>query len=321
MITNNHNIPLSLAIWLLHDEYDYNPNPNVISATALLKPIRALVLGRRIPSTKDVDLMDLVPSRMGSAIHTAVERAWDTDVYERFEKLGYAKEIIDKIEVNPKILGPGEIPIYMEQRRTKPMGKWVVSGKFDFVIEGILEDFKSTSTWAWVFQSNVEKYIEQGSIYRWLNPDIITEDYMNITYIFTDWSATKAKQDKSYPQARVKVQKLILMTIPETESFIRNILTKIDLLEGSPDIDLPLCTKDELWQKDTVWKYYKDPTKTVRSTKNFDNAAAAYARLSTDGNSGAVVEVPGEAKHCHYCNASPVCTQREQLELSGVLKT
>jgi len=319
-ITNNGDIPLSLALWLLHDDYDHNSDPNTISATSLLKPLRAIVLGRTIPSSKDIDLMDLVPSRMGTAIHTAVENAWGSGiVYDSLRKLGYSDEIAKKVIINPKVLVAGDLPIYMENRRVKPLGKWNVSGKYDFVIDGVLEDFKSTSTWAYIFQSNVTKYIEQGSIYKWLNPDIITEDYMNITYIFTDWSATKAKQDASYPQYRIQVQKLTLMTVEETEKFLQNKLSQIEKYELLPVADLPLCTKEELWQRDSVWKYYKDPTKTTRSTKNFDNASAAYARLSADGV-GSVIEVSGEAKKCVYCEVRNVCTQAEQLELEGVLK-
>ena len=319
-ITNNGDIPLSLAIWLLHDDYDHNPDPNTISATSLLKPLRSIVLGRTIPSSKDMDLMDLVPSSMGSAIHTAVETAWLKPQLELpLQRLGYSQEIARKVVINPKVLVAGDLPVYMENRRVKPLGKWYVSGKYDFVIDGVLEDFKSTSTWAFIFQSNVTKFIEQGSIYKWLNPDIITEEYMNITYIFTDWSATKAKQDHSYPQHRIQVQKLQLMTIEETEKFLQNKLSQIEKYEVLPAADLPLCTKEELWQRDSVWKYYKDPTKTTRSTKNFDNAAAAYARLSADGV-GNVIEVPGEAKRCVYCEVRNVCTQAEQLELEGILK-
>ena len=45
--TNKNNIPLSLAVWLVTDEYDYVDKPNYISATSLLKPTRQLVLSKR----------------------------------------------------------------------------------------------------------------------------------------------------------------------------------------------------------------------------------------------------------------------------------
>lgn len=320
MITNTTDIPLSLAIWLLNDTYDHDPDLNTISVTTLIKPIRNIVLGRAIPSDKDIDLNDLVPSKLGTAVHESVEKAWKTNALGAMAKLGISKKVMDRLIINPVGLKKGDLPVYLEHRSKKKMGKFTVSGKFDFVIEGKLEDLKSTSVWGWIFQSSVDSYIKQGSIYRYLNQDIITDDHMRITYLFTDWSASKAKQDKTYPQSRIKTQDLELMSIPATELFIQGILDKIELLEQPGTIILPQCTKEELWQSDPVWKYYKDPNKRIRSTKNFDNATDANTRLVTDGHVGIVVKIPGEVKRCIYCNASPICTQREQLELSGALK-
>ena len=38
-------------------------------------------------------------------------------------------------------------------------------------------------------QSKDREYRLQGSMYRWLNPKIITKDVFNINYIFTDFNA------------------------------------------------------------------------------------------------------------------------------------
>ena len=320
MISNDHGLPLSIAIWLLHDDYDYNPDPNVISVTGLLKPVKSIILSRRTPTSPDMDLMDLVPSRTGTALHTAVEKAWNSPKLKAgLKKMGYPDSVIKRMIINPTTLEEEDIPIYMEQRAEAQFGKYKISGKFDFVLDGVIEDFKSTSVWSWIFQSNVQKFIEQGSIYRYLNQDKVTADYMNITYIFTDWSNTSARQKGDYPQSRIKQQKLQLMSIAETEKFIMDKLHIIDTLATADQAQLPECTKEELWQSESVWKYYKDPNKTTRSTKNFDNAAGAYARLSIDGNVGIVKEVPGQVKACGYCNVASICLQREALELAGVL--
>ena len=60
----------------------------------------------------------------------------------------------------------------------------IVSGKYDLVLDGQLSDYKSTSVWTYIYGSKVEDYIKQGSIYKWLSPDKITSDYININYIF-----------------------------------------------------------------------------------------------------------------------------------------
>lgn len=143
---------------------------------------------------------------------------------------------------------------------------------------------------------------------------------MAIQFIFTDWSQLKARTDKSYPPTKTHEHKIVLMPLDKTEQFITNKLNEIELLKDEPQSNLPLCTSKELWRKDTIWKYYKNPAKKSRSTKNFDNAIEAGTRLATDGHVGIVDEVKGEVVACKYCNVAGVCKQAEQLILSGDLK-
>ena len=316
-LTNKNNVTLSLAVWLGTDTYDHDPDPKIISATSLLKPIRAIVLARQ---NKDLikigDVTGLIPSRMGTAYHDSIESSWNGPQFrEVLLKLGYSEAIIDRVRINPK---PEEvtgniIPVYMELRGKKACGDFIISGKFDFCAEGNLEDFKSTSVWSYIFGSNNSDYIYQGSIYRWLHPEIITGDKITIQYIFTDWSASKAKQDRAYPQSRILSKTFPLMSIAETDAFIKGRLKAISSLLGAPQEQLPLCTPDELWQKEAVWKYYKDPDKRVRSTKNFTNPTEAHTRCATDGGTGIVVEVPGEVVRCRYCDVVGICSQAENL--------
>lgn len=322
-LTNTGQIPLSLAVWLAHDTYDHDSDPNVISATTLIKPIKAIVLGRQ---NKDLeqggDVVSLVPSTMGTAYHDAIEHSWKNERFKvAMQNLGYPASVIDRIKVNPEPadITPDTIPVYMEKRGKRAVGNYIISGKFDFVAQGELEDFKSTSVWAYIFGSNTQKYIEQGSIYRWLHPEIITGDNIDIQFIFTDWTASKVVQDPAYPKKRIISQKLPLMSLPETDAFINQRVAMIDKLSGATQAQLPECTPEELWQKDSVWKYYKDPTKTTRSTKNYDNAAEAYAREAADGGVGLVKEVMGQVTHCKYCKVVEICDQAQELKKSGLL--
>ncbi|MGL5153412.1 MAG: hypothetical protein ACRC9H_00515, partial [Aeromonas veronii] len=47
----------------------------------------------------------------------------------------------------PSSVTPEQIPVYMERRKTIELDGWTISGKFDFVAEGTLTDFKSTGGW------------------------------------------------------------------------------------------------------------------------------------------------------------------------------
>lgn len=318
-ITNNFGVPLSMAVWLAHDNYDHSDEPRTISATSLLKPLKSIILGALAEDSGRVDVMDLVPSSLGTAIHTAIEEAWKSDsLKDTLTNLGYPKGLVDNIRINPETVSKDCVPVYMEIRSTKEIAGWKVSGKFDFLSNGMLEDFKSTGTYNYINQGNTTKYIQQASIYRWLNPEIVTEDVFAINYIFTDWSSLKARTETDYPKSRLLQQKFTLMPITETESFVTQKLNQINKYMG--DIaNIPDCTSEELWEKKAVFKYYKNPSKKDRSTKNFDSYFEASQRLIEDGSVGEVVEVKGEVVFCRYCPAINNCPQATRMISEGRL--
>ena len=317
--TNTTNIPLPLAVFLATDDYDYQPN--TISVTTLLKPIKQIILGKRLQKEdRYADISGLVASRMGSAIHAAIEKAW-LNPNKALKLLGYPQKVIDNIIINPSKaqLKPDSIPVYMEQRSSKSIMGYTITGKYDFVAEGRVEDFKSTGVYSYLKQTNRDKYILQGSLYRWLNPDIITKDDMRINYIFTDWSKLESIKNKNYPTSRVHTQVLPLKTIKDIETYVRNKLSQIKQYEDSPESEIPMCTDEDLWRKPTVWKYYKNPAKTERSTANFDNAVDAMFRRQEDGGQGTVIEYKGQIIACKYCPAFSICEQKAVYLESGQL--
>ena len=321
--SNVGDVPLALAVFLSSDYYDHDHTPNTISATTLLKPLRQIILPSRIPAGEAMpNLADMMSSRMGSAIHDGIEKAWVTNHRPAMAALGYPERVIDRVRVNPKDeeLTEDIIPIYLEQRLKRQMGKWIVTGKFDFVGEGRVQDFKTTSVWTYKNQVNANKYIQQGSIYRWLNSKMIHQDEMDIHYIFTDWKGGMQKTDPSYPPRRFHKQSFPLMSLGETEQFIR---TKVNLIDQHWDTEeelLPLCDDEELWRSEPQFKYYKsgDTTKS-RSTKNFDTRQEAVIFMTTNGNIGAIKEVPGQVMACKYCPAFAICSQKDALIASGDL--
>jgi hypothetical protein len=323
--TNLDNIPLSVAVWLANDDYDHDNRNNHISATGLLKSVRQTVLSLRVQSSDSApDVKGLIPSSLGSAIHDNIEHAWVNNYKESLKKLGYPQRVIDLVRVNPKPeeLTEDTIAVYLEQRSEKEIEGFIVSGKFDFIAEGRVEDFKSTSTYSYTAGNKDEDYILQGSIYRWLNPDLITDDQMAIQFIFTDWSAMRARteKDKGYPQSRLQERRLNLKSIPETEAWIKSKLIQIRTHLNSKDEEIPECTDKELWRKDPVFKYYKNPEKMSRATKNFDNIHEANLRMAQDGGVGIIVEQKGTVGACRYCDAFSVCKQKDKYIESGELQ-
>lgn len=324
IFTNDKGLSLSVAVWLADDNYEYSDDPYSISVTGLLKPIKQIVLARRLSEAERIqDVSTLVSSRFGQAIHSGVEKAWEHNYARNLESLGIPKRVIEKVRINPSqeelAANPNIIPVYMEQRAEKKVGKWTVTGQFDFVIEGRLEDFKSTTVFTYINRTKDEDYIMQGSMYRWLHPTMITQPQMAIQYIFTDWSARMANS-KDYPKTRILEERFMLEEPAKVEAWIRNRISVIESLLDEPEDKLPECSPKELWQKESTFKYYKNPTKTLKSTANFDNLSEAVARKTADGDVGIIVEVKGQVVACKYCNAYTLCQQKDRYLADGSLK-
>lgn len=319
-ITNNYKIDLPLAVWLLQDGYNSGaakaPPGELISVTKLIKPTRQLILQRKVDQTKEeMDLSDIIASRMGHGLHDSIERAWTQgDWKSAMYKLHYPQSIIDKIRINPdpKKLKDDEIPIYLEIRGYKQFRDLVITGQLDFLIGQAYRDFKSTSTFAWTSGNKDEDYILQGSMYRWIMPHLIRDDIMRIQFIFTDWVKYRTV-DPKYPQIRTPYKEFTLLSLKETEDWVNDKLDHIISNVGKSQDKMVMCTDKELWRSEDSYKYYSKPetAKTGgRCQKNFDKEADAQIHLREKGK-GVVVKIPGEVKACPYCPAFSVCEQRK----------
>lgn len=319
---NVSGVPLSLAVFLATDNYDHNPDPNTISVTTLLKPVRQIILATRVPQENTtVDLVAQMSNRLGSAMHDAIERSWKDNYAIAMLALGYPQRVIDRIRINPVVVEPDTIPIYMEQRMSKKVGKWTVTGKFDFIGEGRVQDFKSASVWSYREQTNAHKQIMQGSMYRWLDPVKITDTQMDIIHIFMDWRRAQARTDPNYPPQHFAQQTFNLLDINRTDAYVKQKLADIDRYMDADEKEIPQCEDEDLWRSDAKFKYYKNGNSNAsRSTKNFDSMLDAQTFMYGEGKgAGIIKEVPGEVRACRYCPAFAACTQKDQLIATGHL--
>ncbi len=193
-LTNIHNIDLPLAVWLLQDGYnsgaDIAPKGELISVTTLMKPTRQLILKRQVNmSAETMDVSDLIASRVGHGLHDSVERAWTEGNWKHsMERLGFDVSVINSIVINPdpKTVQKDQLPIYIEQRGFKAFQDLIITGQLDFSIGGAYRDLKTTSTYSYTSGKKDKDYIRQGSLYRWIMPELIQNDDMRIEFIFTD---------------------------------------------------------------------------------------------------------------------------------------
>ena len=325
-LTNNHGLSLAMSIWLAHEEYtngaDQFPGEDVISATSLLKPPKQIILGNRVPINENkLDVMDLFSNAHGHALHDSIEKAW-MNPQRAMERMGYPKKIREAVVVNPD---PAEvqdeqIPVYLERRGFKRINvdrnSFVISGKFDQVIDGQLNDTKKTGVYSYISGSKEKDYRVQGSIYRWLNPDLITSNEILIQFIFTDWKAGDVKRIKGYPPTPVYEFKVQLMTLGETEYWIKKRIRHLVAEQNLPQNQITPCNDEELWMTKPVYKYYMDPKKAndpkSRASKVSNDLAELTQHRISKGK-GVIVTIPGEAKACKYCKASAICDQAKEL--------
>lgn len=282
-ITNNTNIPQYLLPWVVDDKYDYNPN--ILSATSLLKPAREVVLVAQNQDVLTIDAVDLLASAIGNAIHSSIERA---------------------------LIAEG---VLCETRFYGTIDGVTISGKPDFILDGIVHDIKTTSTWTFIYGSRNEDYIRQLSIYKWLlkQAGIDTESYGIIDMVFTDWSRAKALQGGGYPEKRIASFSLDLMNESDIILFIRERLSAINSAYQS----LPDCTPEELWSRPDTWAVKKKNN--VRATKVFDVKSEAEEFALT--NKDFEVECrKGSVNRCKYCMARIACEQAVRLEEQELLE-
>jgi len=299
IFTNKLDLPQYIVDWLENDDYDYDDNPNTVSATSLLKPVRVRLLTLRHSSKLQMDVSDLIASRFGNAIHDSIER---------INTPGFSKE--QRVRRNLVVNGT----------------EYTITGKYDLLQENedgsvTIRDIKTTSTWAYIYGGKDDDYIKQMSIYRWL----LSETYQEIKstgyidFFFTDWQKSKARQDDDYPKQRIFPGYGVKLLEPEaTEDRIIKKLEVLQEHENTPDDDLPFCTPEELWQTDDTWAVYKNGNK--RATKVCDSEDAAYAYKSEKNINGYVQHRPGKVKRCGYCSALPFCNQAKSLEKAGLLQ-
>ncbi len=310
-----------MSVLLAHDTYDHSAaaKPKTISATSLINPVRSIVLGLMHPEIEgEADLIDLVPSRFGSAVHAYAEDAWESTftVCTALRLQGVPEETIRKVVVNPKQVYQGDIPIYIEKRSEREVNGWTITGMFDGCMDGKLFDYKTTSVYKIIM--NDDNHLDwrlQMSIYRWLNPTIVTADNASIEIMFTDYSASQALKNRDYPEMRVQSLDVPLMSLAATEEWLRSRLDRIEhsLTTGT----LSNCETSELWATQDQWKYYKKAG-AKRATKIYYNQAEANQRQATDG--GEIKFFPGKIKRCGYCNVAGICDQAKGFASEGRLQ-
>jgi hypothetical protein len=279
-ITNRFNVPETLVA--LASRNYYSKGKSDYSVTEIISPPQIQVLRRKHYEEMEQDVSDMLWSLLGSALHVVAER--------------------------------GQVENHVtEQRLSVEVDDVVLSGAIDLQqLDGdtvVITDYKFTSAWA--LRQDKFEWEAQQNIYAWLvfkaTGRLVKS--VRICALIRDWSRREAQNKPDYPQAPIQVVELPLWDREKTEAYVRE---RIELhrdakVKNDWEEDLPPCTEEDRWIRETTYAVKKEGRKTA--VRVLDNEADAKALA--EEVKGFVEIRKGEAVRCtgNFCGVNKWCKQ------------
>jgi hypothetical protein len=297
-LTNNHALPETIINVIRRPEY--NKGRANMSVTELLNSPRIVQLKRKHWDDLTEDAADMVWSIFGTAIHGVLEHGkGDTHIVE------------ERIHVE---LEGMRISGAIDLQEVEPDGI-------------IVSDYKTTSAWA--VMNEKQDWHNQLNSYAYLveKAKKIPVKKLQIVAIVRDWNRRDAANREGYPKAPIVVIDIPLWVFEERESYVRR---RISLhgdafFEMETGGEMPECTSDEMWEKQTLYALKKDGNiraKSVHDTRESAEQSLAAATEKAKKGEKFLIEVrEGGRTRCEsFCQVAPYC-QQHQAYLSTKEKT
>jgi len=291
MLTNFNNTP-KIMMHVLEDAVRHQLGRSDYSATSLVLPPRILQLKKRYSDQIRDDAMDRWHLFLGNALHEYIEKQ-----LRRYPERYIVEHKITEFIKDRKIVA--------------------IPDAYD-VIDDIIYDHKSATSWAWGDQPK-EEYEQQLNINAWFMRQSGYEPIKGSLNMLTkDWSAgmAKFKSEEDYPPNPMWEQDISLWSEQEQEDFIN---ARLDLhieCEDMSDEELPYCTDEEMWAKESSYAV-KAPGvyKAKRVLKTWDDANNWLNNCRTARPDWYIEERPGERVRCEqYCSFKNVCSQYKEYK-------
>lgn len=282
-ITNKHNVPETLVALASRDYYskgraDY-------SVTEIISPPRVQRLRRKHHEEMEQDVSDMLWQLLGSALHVVAERG----------------------------VADGHIT---EERIIAEIGDVKLSGAIDIqriTPEGIIiTDYKFTSAWA--LRQDKPEWEAQQNIYAWLVEKVKGQKVVGVQIcaLIRDWSRREASVKADYPQAPIQVLDLPLWELDKTEAYIKERIDahRLSKVQADWGDELPPCTDDERWVRETKFAVRREGRKTAIRVLDSEQEAKELA----EKEKGYVEIRKGEAIRCtgNFCGVAQWCSQYQQ---------
>lgn len=271
---------------------DYKHKEHQYSVTTILNPIRQVLLSRRHTDEIIEDVSDMIWALFGTAFHSILENAKESESQFKEEYLKQELDILDK-----------------------SLKGYFLSGKADLLDVDLKKmiDYKTTSTFK-IQKKDYDDWYKQLLIYAWLFVKIGFEvDNAEIVALLKDWNRTKAKVDKNYPQLQVQVVsfKFKKEDFEFIEEYIKNRFIELKKYENVPDDELPICSEQERWNDGDKYAVKKSGNK--RALRVYDSLEEAERHINSikeEERKNFEIETRlGEDRRClNYCSCCHFCS-------------
>jgi hypothetical protein len=232
------------------------------------------------------DASDLIASRMGSSMHSLLEQK--------------------------------DYPGYLnEERIFTEMDGVIISGAIDLqheTPEGIvIIDYKFTKAWA--VMNNKDDWNQQLNIYKWLVETVKRKKVigLQICAVIKDWSKFDVARE-GYPAGNAVMIDIPMWDAVTTELYIRERLNMHRDAKVAHDFgeELQPCTKEERWEKETIYAVKREGRKTaIRIFKTIEEATELAEK-----EKGYVETRAGESTRCvsNFCGVADWCEQFKGIQ-------
>lgn len=283
-VTNRLGLPEAIVEAVSNDPYESGDSD--YTATSLLKPARAAELARNNEVVEDAS--DRLYSLQGQLMHLILERAGKVlseqgYIVEKRFKTTYG--VLDRV-----FRVSAQVDLFDPATNTISDYKYISVGSLK---HGLKEDHR--------LQLNLQAELIRREGFK--------VDKAEVVLLLRDWSAERAYE--GYPEHPVVKQTVPLMTSEEINKWVVDRI----IAHESAKVSLPLCTKEERWQRDT-YAVMKDSNAKralpggVHDTKE---EAEAFKALTSNAPNAIIQERPGKSIRClRYCPAREVCEQAKQ---------
>jgi hypothetical protein len=283
--TNRYNLPSAIVNNVLNDEY--SRGDAVMSVTQLLNSPRIVLLQRVNEDKMEADIVDRVPSLLGTAMHKVLEKG----------------------------ANPGEI---VEERFFLNILGWKISGAVDLQIpkdDGTWEinDYKLTSVysvmvekWEWEAQLNMYAYLAREAVGRRVSS-------LKIVAILKDWNRKQGGFKADYPDAPIVMVDIPVWDDERQKKYIEDRVSLHQLNAHFLDTGKPIdyCTDQERWLRNEKWAAVKKGRKTAVKLFDTKEDADEWIKGQQDAASLTVEHRAGDPVRCsgNYCGVSAWCKQ------------